>query len=83
MIMKKMNKVKQCVAAWIGGPDANQNAISFIDVKCLYDAAYEERAKARHLLKGFRTKLKQAQRLEELYRVQLGTGFNQQAAKVA
>ena len=81
--MKKINKVKQCVAAWIGGPDTNQNAISFIDVKCLYDAAYEERAKARALLKTFRTKLKQAQRLEELYRAQLGIGFNQHAGKVA
>ncbi len=54
---------------------SNQNRISLFDVKSLYDEAYEEKAKARAALKKFNAKLKQAQKLDSLYRAQLEIDF--------
>ncbi len=54
---------------------SNQNRISLFDVKGAYDAAYEEKAKARAALKKFNAKLKQAQKLDSLYRAQLEIDF--------
>lgn len=53
------------------GTQANQNEISFFDVKALYDAAYEEKAKARANIGRFRTLIGQAEWLEAAYRAQL------------
>lgn len=45
--------------------------ISFVDVKQLYDAAYAEKDKARVNLKKFKRLLTKAMRLDALYRAQL------------
>lgn len=69
-----MNSIK-CVgrrfASWLTGTQANQNKISFFDVKALYDAAYEEKAKSRACLKTFKSLLAQAEILDLAYREQL------------
>ena len=41
------------------------------DVKALYDAAYDEKARARSCLKSFRTLLKKAEMLDAAYRDQI------------
>ncbi len=53
------------------GNNDNQDEISFVDVKELYDAAYEEKTKAKVNLKRFKVLLVKAQKLDEIYRVQL------------
>lgn len=49
----------------------NNDEVSFVDVKSLYDAAYEEKAKAKVNLKKFKTLLAKAEKLDEIYRAQL------------
>lgn len=49
----------------------NQAEISLFDVKELYDAAYEEKAKARVNLKKFRKLMGKATLLDLAYRAQL------------
>lgn len=49
----------------------NRGDISLLDVKELYDAAYEEKAKARVNLKRFKSLMNKAVQLDEAYRVQL------------
>lgn len=69
-----MNSIKcvgQRFANWLTGAEANQNSISLFDVKELYDAAYDEKAKARACLKTFKTLLGQAEALDLAYRAQL------------
>ncbi len=69
-----MNSIKcvgQRFAAWFSGAGANENLISLFDVKELYDAAYDEKAKARACLKTFKTLLEQAEALDLAYRAQL------------
>ena len=53
------------------GAQANENEISFFDVKALYDAAYEEKASARTNIRRFRALMDQAELLETAYRAQL------------
>lgn len=69
-----MNSIK-CVGqrfiALFKGHEANQNSISLFDVKELYDAAYDEKAKARACLKTFKTLLEKAEMLDAAYRAQL------------
>ena len=55
----------------VSGQEANQNGISFIDVKLLYDAAYEEKARARACLRTFKALLEKAEELDAAYRAQL------------
>ncbi len=69
--MKTLKNIKGRVWAWVNGPQANQNEISFFDVKELYDAAYAEKAKAQACLKTFQTLLGQAEALDAAYRAQL------------
>ncbi len=69
-----MNSIKcvgQRFVAWFAGAQANQNEISLFDVKALYDAAYDEKAKARACLKTFKALLEQAEALDLAYRAQL------------
>lgn len=69
-----MNSIK-CVGqrfmALFLGYEANQNEISFFDVKALYDSAYQEKAKARTCLKTFKVLLEQAEVLDLAYRAQI------------
>ncbi len=69
-----MNSIK-CVGqrfiALFKGHEANQNVISLFDVKELYDAAYDEKAKARACLKTFKELLEKAEMLDAAYRAQL------------
>ena len=58
----------------------NQNEIQFLDVKDLYDRAYEEREKARVALKESRQLFEQAIKMDEAYRRQLNTKAYKQAA---
>lgn len=53
------------------GAQANENEISFFDVKELYDAAYAEKASARASLSRFKALMAQAEALEAGYRAQL------------
>lgn len=55
----------------IYGDIDNQNQISVFDVKALYDAAYEEKDKARTNLKAFKAQLKTAEKLDKAYRAQI------------
>ncbi len=45
--------------------------IGFINVKQLYDAAFDEKAKARSNIKRFRRLYKKAEKLDLAYRAQL------------
>ncbi len=69
-----MNSIK-CVGqrfiALFVGHEANQNSISLFDVKALYDAAYDAKAKARANLKDFKELLDKAETLDLAYRAQL------------
>lgn len=49
----------------------NENEISFFDVKELYDAAYDEKAKADASLARFKALMEQAEALDLAYRAQL------------
>ncbi len=49
----------------------NSQEISLFDVKELYDAAYDEKAKARVNLTKFKLLIKQAEKLDAAYRFQL------------
>lgn len=69
--MKTIKCVGARFAAWFLGIEANQNQISLFDVKALYDAAYEEKARARTCLKTFRKLFAQAEILDFAYRLQL------------
>lgn len=48
-----------------------ENLISFMDVKALYDAAYDERAKAQVNIVRFKTLMDEAVRMDKAYRAQL------------
>ena len=50
----------------------NQREISLFDVKELYDAAYDEKAKARVNLKKFKALIEKAEQMDLAYRAQLG-----------
>jgi hypothetical protein len=54
------------------GNNDNQDEISFVDVKELYDAAYAEKAKAKVNLKRFKSLIAKAERMDVAYRAQLG-----------
>lgn len=53
-------------------PD-NRNEVSYLDVKELYDAAYEEKAKARACLYTYKSLMQRAEMLEQVYRAQLAS----------
>lgn len=61
----------------------NGQEISLFDVKELYDAAYEEKAKARVNLKKFKKLMEKATLLDEAYRAQLVTAQPFQYGKAA
>jgi len=63
--------LREKLRQWRGFLHRNDNAISFFDVKALYDLAYEEKAKGRVHLKKFNALLKQAAKLEAIYRYQI------------
>lgn len=50
----------------------NNAEVSFFDVKELYEAAYAEKARVKVNLKRFKALLSKAERLDEVYRAQLG-----------
>lgn len=54
--------------------EANENGPSFFDVKAAYDAAFEQKAKARTCLRAFKRLLNKAERLESAYRARLPVG---------
>ncbi len=54
------------------GNNDNQDEISFVDVKELYDAAYVEKAKAKVNLKRFKSLMAKAEQMDAAYRTQLG-----------
>lgn len=69
-----MDKFKQAKSQFIKlfqNDISNENRINFFDVKAFYDAAYEEKEVARAALQKFQEYLKQAQKLEALYRAQI------------
>lgn len=61
----------------------NMAEISLFDVKELYDAAYEEKAKARVNLKRFKALMIKATQLDEAYRAQLGLAQAQRYGRAA
>ncbi len=61
----------------------NEQGISLFDVKELYDAAYEEKAKARVNLKKFKKLMEKATQLDLAYRAQLASAQPFQYGKVA
>lgn len=61
----------------------NAQEISLFDVKELYDAAYEEKAKARVNLRKFKKLMEQATQLDLAYRTQLASTKPFQYGKVA
>ena len=61
----------------------NGQQISLFDVKELYDAAYEEKAKARVNLKRFKKLMEKATQLDVAYRAQLSTAQPFQYGKAA
>lgn len=69
--METIKTAGQRFFAFLYGDEANQNEISFFDVKALYDSAYDEKAKARACMKTFKTLLEQAEILDLAYRAQL------------
>lgn len=69
--MNTIKTIRSRFAAWLAGPEANQNRISMFEVKALYDAAYEEKTRARTCLKTFRALLKKAEMLDAAYRDQI------------
>jgi hypothetical protein len=71
-----LNNLQGVLLMWgllkrIGNND-NQGEISLFDVKELYDAAYEEKAKARVNLKRFKALINKAEQMDAAYRTQLG-----------
>lgn len=81
--MKAIKCVGQRLSILLFGVGANQNGISFIDVKRLYDAAYEEKARARACLRTFHALLKKAEKLDAAYRVQLAADHARLNGKAA
>lgn len=69
--MKTLKSIKGRVWAWMNGPQANQNEISFFDVKELYDAAFAEKAKAEACMKTYESLMARAEALDIAYRAQL------------
>jgi hypothetical protein len=67
--MKTIKKMRGAIMAMVG--QANENDISFFDVKELYDSAYAEKAIARDHIRRFKTLMAQAELLETAYRSQL------------
>lgn len=67
--MSNISKLRGLVALACG--QANQNGISLLDVKSLYDDAFAEKARARACLRSFRIELARAERLDAAYRHQL------------
>lgn len=62
---------QRCLSWWHAGGQVNQNEISYFDVKVLYDAAFEEKDRARASLATFKSLMAQAEALEAAYRAQL------------
>lgn len=69
--MKRIKSLKKRVWTLVTPAQVNENDISFFDVKALYDAAYDEKDKARTGIRRFQTLLAQAETLEAAYRAQL------------
>jgi len=81
--MKALKCVGLRFMALISGDEANQNRISLFDVKALYDAAYEEKARARACLRTFRSLLEKAEALDAAYRAQMQADHLVKYGKVA
>lgn len=71
--MRNTKTIRERLVAFACG-QANQNGISLLDVKSLYDDAFAEKAKARDCLRSFRAQLARAERLDAAYRSQLIKG---------
>lgn len=69
--MKTIDSMRRRLLAFASRRGANQNGISLFDVKALYDAAYDEKAKARACVRTFRSLLKRAEKLDAAYRAQI------------
>lgn len=69
--MDTVKGIRRRFAAWIAGRGANENDISVLEVKALYDAAYAERERAQGSMRRYRGLLARAQALDSAYRAQL------------
>jgi hypothetical protein len=69
--METIKYIRWRLLSLVSDQGANQNGISLFDVKALYDAAYEEKARARACLRTFRALLAKAEALDAAYRAQL------------
>lgn len=66
--MKTLKNIKGRVWTWVNGPQANENEISFFDVKELYDAAFAAQTGS---AKEAAALMAQAEALDAAYRAQL------------
>lgn len=69
--MSKLKRAKSQFIKLFQYDISNQNRINLLDVKALYDAAYDEKAKTRASVRKFKAKLKQARQLDVRYRAQI------------
>lgn len=68
--MKTLKSIKGRVWAWMNGPQANENEISFFDVKELYDAVFD----AQNAGRPAGALMARAEALDAAYRAQLLAG---------
>ena len=66
-----LKKIGQRAIKVLAPKNDNMQEISLFDVKELYDAAYEEKTKARVSLKRFKALMAKATKLDAAYRAQL------------
>lgn len=81
--MKPIKTMRQRFAAWLAGPGANQNRIALLQVKALYDAAYEAKSKADACFSTFESLLAKAEAMDAAYRAQLAADHARTFGKAA
>ncbi len=72
--MKILRRIGQGAFKVLRPKNDNQSEISLLDIKELYDRAYGEKAKAKRLIKTYKSLLGQAEKLDKAYRVQIKQG---------
>ncbi len=72
--MKILRRIGQGAIKVIRPKNDNKNEISLLDIKELYDRAYDEKAKAKRIIKTYKTLLAQAEKLDKAYRVKIKQG---------
>jgi hypothetical protein len=81
--MKTIKNLKKRMWALVTPAQANENEISFFDVKELYDAAFAEKDKARANIKRYNALMTQAEALDAAYRAQLTAKRSEQYRRAA